>query len=125
MALFRIVAIMRLWVLHHFIDFEHAPELLTTVYTMIDALAASAANFDHDLLVTALEARGLESGGRTRRMAEEKFADVLPGSTDTITMKRLSVDKNGTLTRRRQSMKVGVAAAHGERSGRVGRLDGR
>ena len=49
---------MRLWVLHHHIDFEQDGVLLKTVYALIEHLAKTGVNFEHDLLVSALEARG-------------------------------------------------------------------
>ena len=49
---------MRLWILHHYIDFENDPNLLKSVHGLIKQLAATNVNFEHDLLVSALEARG-------------------------------------------------------------------
>jgi hypothetical protein len=56
--LHRLVAILRLWLLHHHWDFEADPTLLPHVHTLIAQLAAANANFEHDLLLCALEARG-------------------------------------------------------------------
>ena len=54
----RLVAILRLWILHHYIDFELDANLLKPIYEIIDTLAKANVHFEHDLLVSALEARG-------------------------------------------------------------------
>jgi hypothetical protein len=48
----------------------------------------------------------LETAGHKRRVPEEKISDLPPGNMDTLTMKRFSIDKAGTMNKRRSSMKV-------------------
>lgn len=112
------MAITRLWILHHHIDFEMDPSLVTPVHEMIDELGKRAVNFEHDLLLAALEARGLETGER-KRLLKDEINDVPAGKMDTISLKRFSIDKSpgGTLGKRRQSMKVRRQSSFRRRGG--------
>lgn len=95
----KIVSVVRLWILNHHIDYELDSTLIDMAHRFLEVLQAAQLEAEHDLIIMALSARGLDTRSRPRMRPNpmEKLPTVK--KTDTISSKSTMSKKRSVRVR--------------------------